>query len=116
MLFETIARMFGVLAAAAPLIAITGCGTTDVARAQPDPQPTETITDAPGAVVAVRPDAGWWGIVPDSDRGTRYAPDRLPDEFKVDGLRVVFSGRVRPVDPNVRMWGTPIDLTNIRRE
>mgnify|MGYP007060592419 CR=1 FL=1 len=48
--------------------------------------------------------------------GLECGPDRLPDEFKVDGLRVVFSGRVKPVEPNVRSWGIPFELTAIKRE
>lgn len=93
------------------LTALLGCGSSGPVGAQSD-----VVKDAKGAIQAVRPDAGWYAIVPDSDRGSRYAPDRLPDEFKVDGLRVVFSGRIKPVEPNVRTWGIPFELTNIRRE
>jgi|SRR5687767_1725474 len=78
-------------------------------------QPRE-LTDVAGAIEAVNPQAGWYAIVPDGDRGTRYAPDRLADEFKRDGLRVVFSGRVGRADPNVRTWGIPLTLTKIERE
>jgi hypothetical protein len=74
------------------------------------------LTDAAGAIEAVNPQRDWFAIVPDGDRGTRYAPDRLPDEFKKDGLRVMFSGRVGRVDPNARTWGIPLALTKIQRE
>ena len=97
----------------AAALATLGCESAGAMRAQ---QTSDELKDAKGAIVAVRADAGWWGIAPDADRGTRYAPDRLPDEFKVDGLRVTFSGRVKPVDPNVRAWGVPLELTAIRRE
>jgi hypothetical protein len=80
------------------------------------PAQTGTVTDAHGAIVEVNPQNGWYGIVPDDDRGTRYAPDRLPDEFKKDGVRVVFSGRVGTIDPNVRTWGIPLTVTAIRLE
>ena len=80
------------------------------------PAQTGTVTDAHGAIVEVNRQNGWYGIVPDDDRGTRYAPDRLPDEFKKDGVRVVFSGRIGQIDPNVRMWGTPLTVTAIRLE
>lgn len=79
-------------------------------------QPPPQVTNLHGAILAVRPDAGWYAIVPDADRGTRYAPDRLPEAFRKDGLRVVFSGRIGTVDPNVRSWGTPLTLTAIRAE
>lgn len=80
------------------------------------PAQTGTVTDAHGAIVEVNQRSGWYGIVPDDDRGTRYAPDRLPDEFKKDGVRVVFSGRVGTIDPNVRTWGIPLTVTAIRLE
>jgi hypothetical protein len=76
----------------------------------------QELTDVRGAIVVVNEQNGWYGIVPDDDRGTRYAPDRLPDDFKKDGVRLIFSGRVGPIDPNVRMWGTPLTLTSIRPE
>jgi len=72
------------------------------------------IADAAGTIDEVNAANGWYAIVPDADRGTRYAPDRLPDEFRKDGLRVVFSGRAGDIDPNVRHWGTPLTLTAIR--
>ncbi len=82
----------------------------------------EELKDVPGAILEVNAKNGWYAIVPDSvsdgvpdgDRGTRYAPDRLSDEFKKDGLRVIFSGRVGRVDANVRAWGVPLALTAIR--
>ena len=80
------------------------------------PAQTQELNDVHGAVVEVNRQNGWYGIVPDDDRGTRYAPDRLPDELKKDGLRVVFSGRVGQVDPNVRTWGIPLTVTSIRVE
>jgi len=80
------------------------------------PAQTRDVADLHGAIVEVNRQNGWYGIVPDDDRGTRYAPDRLPDEFKKEGVRVVFSGRVEPVDPNVRTWGIPLTVTRIRVE
>lgn len=56
-----------------------------------------------------------FGIVPDRDTGTRYAPDRLPAEFQVDGLRVVFTGSEVSPPPGARLWGTPFRLAAIRR-
>ena len=105
------AQYFAMCLGGAAVMALLACESAGPIRAQSD-----VLKDVKGAIQAVRPDAGWYAIVPDSDRGTRYAPDRLPDEFKVDGLRVVFSGRVKPVEPNVRSWGIPFELTNIQRE
>ncbi|MDB5035875.1 MAG: hypothetical protein JWQ98_3116 [Chlorobi bacterium] len=57
-----------------------------------------------------------YAIIPDSDRNTRYAPDSLPPEFRVDSLRVVFSGTARAMSDNARYWGVPFTLASIRRE
>jgi len=89
----------------------SGCALAPSIAAQP-----QVLTDVHGRIQVVNADAGWYGIVPNADRGTRYAPDRLPDEFQKDGLRVIFSGRLKPVDPAVRAWGIPLELTSIRRE
>lgn len=56
-----------------------------------------------------------FAIVPDRDPGTRYAPDRLPADFEVDGLRVIFSGSETPPPEGARLWGTPFHLAKIRR-
>jgi hypothetical protein len=104
-------QYFAMCLSGAALIALAACGSTGQMRAQSD-----VLKDAKGAIQAVRPDAGWYAIVPDSDRGTSYAPDQLSDQFKVDGMRVIFSGRIKPVEPNVRSWGVPFELTSIRRE
>ena len=93
------------------LLGVLGCRSVVTIAAQ-----TPELTDVHGAIEEVNARNGWYGIVPDGDRGTRYAPDRLPDEFKKDGVRVVFSGRVGRVDPNVRAWGIPLTLTNIEIE
>ncbi len=74
----------------------------------------EELKDAPGAIREVNAKNGWYAIVPDSDRGTRYAPDRLSAEFRKDGLRVIFSGRVGRIDPHVKTWGVPFAVTAIR--
>ena len=53
-------------------------------------------------------------IVPDQKR-TRYAPSELAEEFQQNGLRVVFSGEVGKIPPNVRLIGTPLKLTAIAK-
>ncbi|MFP6618874.1 MAG: hypothetical protein VB877_05980 [Pirellulaceae bacterium] len=47
--------------------------------------------------------------------GTRYAPSNLAKEFQQDQLRVVFSGEVGKIPPNVRLIGTPFKLTAIAK-
>jgi hypothetical protein len=70
------------------------------------------MEDVPGSVVQVG-DFGF-GLVPDSDPGTRYAPVKeLPEEFCQDGLRVRFSGVLQESPRGVRLWGTPLKVTKI---
>jgi len=77
------------------------------------PRRPNHIKNATGTIVLVSAESGWYGIVPDSNPGTRFAPDDLRAKFRVDGLRVTFSGEVGVIPPNVRMWGTPLRLTHI---
>ncbi len=53
-------------------------------------------------------------IVPDEKR-TRYAPNTLTEEFQQDKLRVVFSGEVGKIPPNVRLIGTPLKVTALAK-
>lgn len=82
--------------------------------ARPGGPAESRLPEQPGAIVRVG-DFGY-GIVPDSDPGTRYAPDALPEEFRKDGLRVVFSGVPTSPAPNERTWGIPFRLAGIRLE
>lgn len=65
-----------------------------------------------------------FGLVPDFEPGTRYAPtEPLGEEFQHNGLRVRFSGIVGDPDESSgrdgrggrggRRWGTPIEVTHI---
>lgn len=75
-------------------------------------EPGEIITDASATMQKVS-DA-WFGIVPDFHPATRFAADDLPESFRSDGLRVVFSGVIGEIPANQRLWGTPLELTDIR--
>lgn len=52
-------------------------------------------------------------IIPDDSPSYRYITEQLPAELKKDGLKVVFSGDVAKIPPNVRMIGVPIWLKEI---
>ena len=75
-------------------------------------QAGDEIHDAKGTIRKVG--TSWYGIVPDEDPGTRFAPDELPKKFRHDGLRVVYSGMVKEL-PGGRTWGIPLELTDIRK-
>jgi hypothetical protein len=44
-----------------------------------------------------------------------FGPDELPAAFKEHELRVIFSGELGEIPPNVRMDSYPITLTDIQR-
>jgi hypothetical protein len=77
------------------------------------PNPDAPLVEGAGRVVRVG--RFGYGIVPDADSGTRYAPEELPAELRVDGLRVVFAGVLVAPPAGVRQWGTPLRLTSIRK-
>jgi len=52
-------------------------------------------------------------IIPNDNPNGRYIASNLPEEYKVEGLKVTFSGDVGIIPPNVRMLGTPLKLKNI---
>ena len=73
-----------------------------------------TLKNVRGTIRAVNPEQGWYALVPDRDTGTRYAPEKpLAEAFQKDGLRVVFSGRIKKLPAGDRSWGIPLDLTRI---
>jgi hypothetical protein len=56
-----------------------------------------------------------FGIVGDAE-AEHFLPSNLPAEFQVDGQRVLFSGNRLEIPPNVRLWGAPLQLTEIRAD
>jgi hypothetical protein len=92
--------------------ALLALGLAAACASRPAATPAGAAEQA-GTVVRVG-DFGF-GIVPDADPGTRYAPEGLPRELEVEGLRVVFTGVVSSPPADVRMWGVPLRLTSIRR-
>lgn len=72
----------------------------------------DTISDKTGTIQYVDLEGGFYGIVDDHEN--RYGPVNLPEEFKEHGLRVKFSGIILMDTANTHMWGTIIELTDIR--
>lgn len=109
--------------ASAPAPAVGDPGAEEPAADEPaaEPDAVSALPSEPGAeLVEVEGrvqqigEQGW-ALVPDGVPGTRYAVDDLPPELREDGLEVVFSGVLGEIPPNVRLWGTPLELTSIRR-
>jgi hypothetical protein len=72
-----------------------------------------TINAMKGTIQQLSSGSEWYVIIPDDEKNQRYAPSNLPDEFKKDGLRVIFSGKVAEIPPNVRMIGIPLELVKV---
>jgi hypothetical protein len=56
-----------------------------------------------------------YGIVGDT-AGERFLPSNLPVEFQLDGQRVLFRGNRLEIPPHVRLWGAPLQLTEIQAD
>jgi hypothetical protein len=62
--------------------------------------PGEWIT---GTIRYIDLEGGFYGII--ADDGTEYLPNRLDDEFRVDGLRVRFTGTPDAEWASIYQWG-----------
>ena len=65
-----------------------------------------------GSVVFNSFEGGFYGI--SDDNGNHWDPGNLPEQYKVDGLRVLFKAIVTD-ETTFHMWGRTVDLVSIRR-
>ena len=82
------------------------------------PREDEPLSSTPlflktGTVRYISLEGGFYGIV--TDTGEKYLPLNLPEEYRVDGLRVEFKARIRRDVVTIYMWGIPIEIIEIRR-
>jgi heat shock protein HslJ len=70
-----------------------------------------SVVSSTGVIRFIDLEDGFYGIV--ADDGTHYIPDTLPAEYQVDGIRVSFTGIAAQPAPNIRMWGTPLQLNSL---
>ena len=52
-------------------------------------------------------------IITENNR-RRFAPCNLPDKYKKDGLKIIFSGEVKEIYPNERWAGIPLKVTKFK--
>ena len=64
-----------------------------------------------GTVTYQNLEGGFYGIL--GDDGKKYEPLNLDAKYQKDGLRVAFEAVVATDVATVRMWGTPVNLTEI---
>jgi hypothetical protein len=73
---------------------------------------TVRIVSGTGLVRHIDLEGGFYGIV--DDLGERYDPSNLPEDFKVDSLRVHYEATVTD-KMSTHMWGQPVDIITIER-
>ncbi len=56
-------------------------------------------------------DGGFYGII--SDEGTHYEPINLPDEFKIDGLQVLFIFKLPNESTSYHLWLRIVEIFDI---
>lgn len=71
----------------------------------------ENMFKMEGTIKYIGLEGGFYGII--GDDGKKYQPINLPDEYRVDGLRVWFKARAREDLATIYMWGTPIEIIEI---
>lgn len=69
------------------------------------------IRNSNGKVIKLAFGFNSWGI--ESVHGEKFEPVNLPDDFKQDGIFIVFSGSLERGIASINMWGKPIKITNI---
>ena len=72
---------------------------------------SQTEINSNGIIKYFNLEGGFYGIVTDDNTG--YLPMNLQNEFKVDGLRVAFSGKTVEDVMTTQQWGIVIQLNNI---
>ena len=74
-------------------------------------QEEKEIISTNGTIKYVSLEGGFYGI--ESDKGEKYLPLNLPEEFKKDGLRVWFKAKPKRVT-GIYMWGKPVEILEIK--
>lgn len=67
-----------------------------------------------GTVRYIDLEGGFYGI--ESDDGARLDPVNLPEEFRVDGARVRYWAVPAEGRASIHMWGTLVEIVEIRKE
>jgi hypothetical protein len=75
-------------------------------------QSKENIITAEGSIIFQEFEGGFFGII--TDDGNKYKPVNLPVNFQRDGLRVRFEGKLNADLVGIHMWGTLIEIINMK--
>ncbi|MDD1715758.1 MAG: META domain-containing protein [Methanolinea sp.] len=75
-------------------------------------EPIEEQFTVNGTVRYIDLEGGFYGIV--ADDGSHYLPMNLPEEFRVDNLRVTITARQMEDVNTIYMWGTVVRILSIQ--
>jgi len=77
-----------------------------------DTSATENAFTMKGTVSFIDMEGGFYGII--ADDGEHYDPINLPPQFKLNGLRVWFRAEICENQLSFHMWGTRIEIIEIK--
>lgn len=66
-----------------------------------------------GEVRFINLEGGFYGII--GSDGKNYYPVNLSNEFKIDGIKVKFEGRIRKDLITTTMWGETLEIIKINK-
>jgi len=72
----------------------------------------EDIISIAGTIKYIPLERGFYGII--TEKGDKYLPINLPEEFKKDGLKIEFKAKLKKI-ATIQMWGKPIEILEIKR-
>ena len=76
-------------------------------------QSDENIITSEGSISYQEFEGGFFGII--TDDGNKYKPVNLPINFQKDGLRIRFEGKLNADLVGIHMWGTLIEIINMKK-
>ncbi|MCX7875677.1 MAG: hypothetical protein N2321_05835 [Melioribacteraceae bacterium] len=75
---------------------------------------TENSSLTKGTVKYISLEGGFYGII--SENNEKFDPINLPNEFKKDGLKFLFSYKERNDLTSIHMWGKIIEIIEIKMD
>ncbi len=74
---------------------------------------SQGITSETGTIKYIPLEGGFYGII--TEKGEKYLPLNLAEEYKEDGLKVWFKGKVGKDVATIYQWGKPVEILEIRK-
>ncbi len=96
------------------LVLILGMAGIGCKSSKPEAPATSQMVDGIAATVRfIELEGGFYGI--ESDAGDSYLAINLAEEYKEDGLRIMFTMKSRPDIMTTKMWGKVIEIVEIQK-